>query len=159
MNTNELRCILTKDPKTRLFLRDVFALDHFKSFVFKHSLIEGLYIINDETSVEDGNHWILVYVDKESVVFMDSFAKSPKHYSIKKEIEDNPYKSIITSPFQIQSYFSNVCGGYVVYFSLQLCRQKKLDQIYKQLSITDFEKNDQMIRHFIYEYFPGHYNL
>ena len=44
MNTNELRCVLTRDVKIKDRLVDVFALDQFKMFVEKNTFIDGVYV-------------------------------------------------------------------------------------------------------------------
>lgn len=158
MNTNELRCMLSKDKKTRQQLVDVFALDQFKNFVSAHSLLNGIYVINDQNSYRNGNHWFLVHVDENNVNFVDSFAKSPNYYNVEKEL-CTTNKSLKTIQWQIQSIFSDVCGGYVVYFSTQLCRNNILKSIVKKFSKFDLVKNDQMIKHFIVKHFPGHYTI
>ena len=87
MNTNELRCMLTRVKKTKEKFIDVFALDQFKLFVKKNWLLPGLYIINDETSKENGNLWLLIFHDSNNIsVFVDSFANDYKFYRIEKEL-------------------------------------------------------------------------
>ena len=44
MNTNELRCVLTRDVKIKDRLVDVFVLDQFKMFVEKNTFIDGVYV-------------------------------------------------------------------------------------------------------------------
>ena len=65
MNTNEIRCILTRDKKTREQLINVFALDEFKQYVKENGLFNGIYICNDQAAEKAGNHWFLVYSDEK----------------------------------------------------------------------------------------------
>lgn len=157
MNTNELRCILTRDPRMREKLIDVFAIDQFKQFVKKNTLMDGVYVCNDQISEMPGNHWFLIYVDKRNVNFIDSFAQDPKFYSIQSEIKSN--KSIKKIDFQLQSIFSDVCGEYTVFFSYHLCRGKSLEQILEYFSRSNQQANDECVRNFIYKLFPGHKRL
>ena len=114
MNTNEIRNILTRDPRTRERLIDVFALDEFKDFVRKNGLINGIYVCNDQVAEKPGNHWFLIYVESNLINFIDSFAKHFSFYKIDKELSMKPVKML---PFQLQSYLSEVCGHYTIFFS------------------------------------------
>jgi len=115
MNTYELKCMLARDRKTKEHFIDVFALDQFKHFVQKNSLVPGLYIINDETSKENGNHWLLIFHDSNNniLVFVDSFSNDYKFYRIEKELH-TLNKKIEKVPFRLQDYFSDVCGEYTI---------------------------------------------
>ena len=169
MNTNELRCMLTKDPVTRAYLRNVYALDQFEEFVRENSLIEGLYVINDQPIHKLGRHWLLVLVESENkkIVFFDSFGRPPDYYNLLRLLIQSKTNTkrrkavsgIELNSIQLQSLYSNVCGGYVVFFATQLCRGEMLKDIVKRFDKTNFQKNDEMIIHFIRKYFPGHGNF
>ena len=45
MNSNQIRCMLSNDKKTRQNFIDVMALDEFKNFVKKNTLMKGLYVV------------------------------------------------------------------------------------------------------------------
>ena len=111
MNTNELRCILTRDEKIRTQLIDVFALDEFKKFVKKNRLINGIYVCNDQIAEKSGNHWFLIYVTDANVNFIDSFAKDPKFYKIHREL--NTRKKLNKLDYPLQSLLSDVCGEFM----------------------------------------------
>ena len=82
MNTNELRCVATRDGKIKEKFIDVFALDQFKQFVKENTLIDGLYVCNDQISEKAGNHWFLIYSNQNDIYFVDSFAKPVKFYNL-----------------------------------------------------------------------------
>ena len=153
MNTNELRCMLTRDKKTKEMFIDVFAIDQFKRFVKKNSLVQGLYLINDENSKENGNHWFLIFHDKNILVFVDSFANNYKYYGLEKEVYN--VNKIEEVPFRLQDYFSDVCGEYTIFFAYHLCRGKRLQNIIKYFTHTHHD-NDEKIRYFVPKKFPGH---
>ena len=57
MNSNQIRCMLSNDKKTRQKFIDVMALDEFKNFVKKNTLMKGLYVVNSDDSRSPGEHW------------------------------------------------------------------------------------------------------
>jgi len=154
MNTNELRCILTRDSKIQEQLKNVFALDQFKDYVKENTLVNGIYVCNDEILDKPGNHWFLIHVDKFSVNFVDSFAKEPSYYSIQDEVKST--KRFNNVPFQLQSFFSDVCGEYAIFFSYHLSRSKTLEEIVKYFSKSVRVWNDECVRNFVHKLFPGH---
>ena len=103
MNTNEIRCILSKDFKTKKIFIDVFPMDKFRDFIHQNQFTDGLYIINDENSDSAGNHWICLYRKRDKLCFIDSFAKPPRHYSLEDILR--PFKKIQTVPHKIQHIF------------------------------------------------------
>ena len=120
MNTNEVRCILSRDKKTKQKFINVFALDEFKSFVQKHSLLEGLYVINDETSDLPGQHWLSIFYENNYLAFVDSFAKNPEDYNLLDELSRANSNDIKVSPYRLQNLFSDYCGEYIIYFAYHL---------------------------------------
>ena len=154
MNSNEIRCMLTRDKKTRQKFIDVLALDEFKSFVRTNTLLEGLYVINSDGSDSPGRHWFMIFYDKDYLAFVDSFARSSNFYNISEELNSVNIE-IDEVPFQLQHFFSDVCGEYVILFSYNLCRNKKLIEILKRFSVNH-KDNDNKVRHFVNKHFPGH---
>lgn len=157
MNTNKLRYVMTRDSRIREKLIDVFALDQFKEFVKKNKLVEGLYVCNDQIMKMTGNHWFIIYVEKNLVNFIDSFAKDPSYCNVKNEI--NMKTEILKVPFQLQSIFSDVCGEFAIYFAFHLCRKKPLNEILMKFSKTNHKINDECVRKFVHKTFPGHTRL
>lgn len=154
MNTNELRCILSRDPKIRHQLVDVFAMDEFKNFVFKNKfLVNGVYIINDQVSTQSGNHWILIHVTDKEINFVDSFANPPYFYKVENELQGNRVLNKVTN--RLQSYFSDVCGEYAIFFSYHLCRGKHLHNLTKYFT-TKYCENDEKVKYFVHKLYPGH---
>lgn len=147
MNTNSIRCILTHDPKTREKLIDVFALDEFKDYVDRNGLGKGLYVCNDQTSRQPGNHWFLIYHNNGKVTFMDSFAMDPSYYHVEKEL--SIYSTIEKLPFPLQSISSDVCGEFVIFFSCQLEKGKSWNSIVKFFSRIDLVQNCEKVFMFV----------
>jgi len=147
--------MLSRDKKTKEKFIDVFALDQFKSFVQNNSLIPGLYIINDQISKENGNHWIALFHQNKKLTFIDSFANHHQTYGIDNEIYNTDFNVFEQIPFRIQDYFSDVCGEYTLFFGYYLCRGKSIEHIMKYFT-HDYQNNDLKVRNFIHKTFPGH---
>lgn len=154
MDSNQIRCMLSCDKKTRQKFIGVLALDEFKSFVQKNTLLEGLYVINSDNSDSPGRHWFMIFYDKDYLAFFDSFARSSNFYNITKEL-NSVNRKIDEVPFQLQHFFSDVCGEYVILFSYNLCRNRKLIEILKRFSVNH-KDNDNKVIHFVNKHFPGH---
>lgn len=155
MNTNELRCILTRDQKTRQQLVNVFALDEFKQYVEENGLKNGIYICNDQAAEMAGNRWFLFYSNENKITIADSLAKSPKFYSVDNILKMQK-KPVVTVPFRLQSFLTDVCGEYTIFFSYLLTRGNSLKDICKHFSSSDYLKNDEKVRNFVHKLFPGH---
>ena len=151
MNTNQLRTILKRDKKIRYHFIDVFALDHFKEFVKRNSLHNGLYICNSDTSSRGGEHWFLVFVTDEKIYFFDSFGNHPEYFSIGNELYSSE-RDLIYFPIQLQSSTSSVCGHFCIFFSFFLCRKYNLQKIYRKFS-HHYEKNEELVFNFVNKIF------
>ena len=57
MNSNELRCVLSRDIKIKHNFVDVFAFDEFTEYVKRNKVIEddSVFIVNSETSKRVSN--------------------------------------------------------------------------------------------------------
>ena len=77
MNTLELTCMLESDPVISQFNPKVLAKDQF----FKANMQRkyGTFIVNDQELWKIGNHWLLVVILPQEIIFFDSFATSLKH--------------------------------------------------------------------------------
>ena len=150
MNSNELRCVLSRDPKIHNV--DVCAFDEFTEYVKRNKVIEddSVFIVNSETSKNSGEHWLLIYVkDIKQVYFIDSFRKLENVlYQIRNEVK-------FLNKTQLQSSFSNLCGEYCVFFAFNLCRDKSLREILNYFSY-DFSRNDESVKSFMRKAFPEH---
>ena len=155
MNSNQIRCMLSNDKKTRQNFIDVMALDEFKNFVKKNTLMKGLYVVNSDDSRSPGEHWFLIFYDDDYLAFVDSFANSSNYYNIEKELNTANDCKIDSLPFQLQDTISDVCGEYVIYFSYNLCRNKTLQDILSRFNFN-CKENDNKVKHFVNKHFPGH---
>ena len=157
MNSNELRCVLSRDVKIKSKFVDVFALDEFIEYVKRNKNIgdDSVFIVNSETSEKSGEHWLLVYVYYDSVVFIDSFGKHLTFYNLENTLYRIKNKLEFLNEIQLQSSYSNLCGEYCTFFAFNLCREKSLTNILNFFT-SDFSRNDASVKKFMNKTFPGH---
>uniref|UniRef100_A0A7M5XHV3 Uncharacterized protein n=1 Tax=Clytia hemisphaerica TaxID=252671 RepID=A0A7M5XHV3_9CNID len=84
MNTLQLICALDSDPMMREYRREVYALDEFKQARLE---IKGIYICNEEPSMKEGSHWILIFIQPEKTYFVDSFGYDPDYYGLENKLK------------------------------------------------------------------------
>ena len=132
---------------------NVFALEEFKRFISENNLINGVFVVNDQASTKVGNHWFLIHVTDKEINFVDSFANTPEFYKVENELQGNLILNKVNS--RLQSYFSDVCGEYVIFFSYHLCRGKQLRSLTKYFT-KKYIENDEKGRRFVHKCFPGH---
>ena len=89
---------------------------------------KGLFIVNNEPSWLPGEHWIAVYNDE----LFDSYGFPPSFYNISNIHNYNKT--------QIQSYYSNKCWAYCIYYLLKRVDGMTLNNICKSLKYDD-DKN------------------
>ena len=116
----------------------------------KYTLIDGLYICNDQISEKAGNHWFLIYSNQNDIYFVDSFAKPVEFYNLETFLR--PSQVLQT---RLQSYLSDVCGEYTLFFSYHLSRGKRLVDILKFFT-SEYIQNDMLVKNFIHMKFLGH---
>ena len=157
MNSNELRCVLSRDKKINKSFIDVFAMDEFKEYSKRNKTISdnSVFVVNSETSMNSGEHWLLIYVKRKLVYFIDSFRKDPKFYKLENILYQIRNKIEFLNQIQLLSSFSNICGEYCIFFSFNLCRDKSLREILNYFSY-DFFRNDESVKSFMRKTFPGH---
>ena len=109
-------------------------------FAFCNKKCEKMYFFS-------GQHWILLFLDKSTTVFFDSFGQKPSFYSEKlpaflKSISPNPVKT----GFRIQHQDSRLCGVYCLYFAHHLGKNFTFEEILEKFSPSDFKGNDFQVQ-------------
>ena len=85
---------------------------------------------------------LLYFVEKNEIVYFDSFGAKHIPEEIKKFIGD---KNIKANFFRIQANNSVMCGYFCIGFIDFMLADKKLTDFTNMLSPYDFDKNDQII--------------
>ena len=92
----------------------VFSLDQF--FFLKD--IEGMSIVNTQSSNQPGEHWFVVDAQNNNVIIFDSYGLlSPvaKSVGIMDKIFSK-YENLWMNTYTFQSLDSNVCGDYCLFY-------------------------------------------
>ena len=87
---------------------------------------DGKYVINLDEHSDIETHWITLYVNTKTVIYLDSFGVEHFLNEIKKFINN---KNIKTNIFRIQAYDSVMCRYFCIGY---------IDFVFKGNSLTDF---------------------
>ena len=113
-----------------------------------------MYIINLDSKIGPGTHWVSVIIESSKILYFDSFGLIPPYELI--NLRSEYYYNFL----QYQPIKSFLSGYYCLYFLNEFNKLKELDSIKKfnkiiePFSITDFEYNDNFIKKYfinIYE--------
>ena len=126
MNTAQLNYILVRAlERTNTHFLGVFPSDRVP--ISSH-YYPCCFVANTDPEGKPGAHWLAFYYDYPNVVdFFDSYGMHPSLYSF-----DVP-NILSFNPIQFQSYSSNVCGQYCIYFLSKRSVSKSLSEIVNRL--------------------------
>ena len=127
MNTGQLKHIISTIHCIRNYHVEICAIKTLPNVT--HRRYPQIYIINTDPIPRPGEHWIcLLFLDKLSSEYFDSLGKPINFYgeSIQSFIVENSKTCNYISK-QLQSNKSDICGQYVLFFSL-LCEFVSLYQ-------------------------------
>ena len=111
MNSLQIEGLLKKDSQAKKIFKKVCALDEIETPSYPSA-----YVINSDTCNKKGEHWVVVYFDKNRRgEYFDSYGLSPAVLGLEAYM-DRFSLDWIYNRKTIQSLFSNVCGHYCVYF-------------------------------------------
>ncbi len=145
MNTEEVDCLCRKALRnTKTNFLGVFPSDLIPITNLKYPCA---YVANTDPSNKPGTHWVAFYhLSKKSIEFFDSFGMQPSIYGF-NNIDCNTYNKNI-----LQSFNSNVCGHYCIYYLYQRSHAKSLSHIVNSL-LSNCNCNtyqmDKYVKHFI----------
>jgi hypothetical protein len=133
--------VLTHNPQTRHIFRGVFSVNE---FVTKPKTLPAAYVYNtfprSNTSV---GHWICIYISKAfDIEFFCSYGSRPPKRLLTMVRQWS--RTISWNKIRFQSYASNVCGLYVIYFVHFKCYGWTMQQIQQHFNKKFFE-NDKYI--------------
>ena len=114
-----------------------------------------MYIINLDSKIGTGTHWVSVIIEPNRLLYFDSFGLIPPYELI--NLRSEYYYNFL----QYQPIKSLLCGYYCLYFLNEFNKLEKLDSIKKfnkfiePIKKKDFEYNDNFIK----KYFIDIYNI
>lgn len=153
MNTTTLRCIVHCDLLLSQQVVGIFAADEIPKQLY--SFPSGL-IINSDKSSGPGTHWLAFYLTSQfEVEFFDSYGYPITYYL--KHIPDLINRDYSTklkyNERRLQSYDSNACGHYCIFYLMNRCRGVSMDNIVGEFS-DNYIINDTYVIDVIKSTFP-----
>ena len=129
-----------------LTLRDKFAGIYSHDQITKDIIKSNkgkFFILNLDSSQNDGTHWVCFYNNKNQDVieYFDSYGIAP----INTIIQNFNY---IYNSNQYQSYKSKSCGYYSVYYIFKRYHGESYYNIIKEFNLTNIDDNQKIIKNF-----------
>ena len=112
---------------------------------------DGVYVINLDEYADVGTHWIVLFCNRNEIVYFDSFGVEHVPEEIKEFVGN---KNIKANIFRVQANNSIMCGYFCIGFIDFMLASKKLTDFTSMFSPYDFEKNDGRIL----KYFKDEWN-
>jgi hypothetical protein len=143
MNSLEIANILNSNSITNKRFKGVYAADTIKNF----DSMPYCIVVNTDKYGEPGTHWVAIYVhDSENIEYFDSFAEQPVE-NIEKIL--NQFKNVKMNNTKLQSIWDNSCGAHVIYYIIQKCQGKSLQDV---VSALNSPYNDSLVKLFVYDF-------
>ena len=105
-------------------------------------------MINLEEYADVGTYWIVLFCNRNKIVYFDSFGVEHVPEEIKEFVGN---KNIIANIFRVEANSSIMCGYFCIGFIDLMLVGKKLTDFTSLFSPYDFKKNDDIIL----SYFKG----
>ena len=105
-------------------------------------ITDGAYVINLNEFESIGNHWIVLYVNGNNMIYFDSFGVEHIPKGIKKFIGN---KNIITNTYRMQAYDSIMCIYFYIGFIDFMLQGKGFLGYTNLLFLNNYERNDKII--------------
>ena len=107
-----------------------------------------IMVINLDDSSKGGSHWVALAIglDGRSLYF-DSFGRTPPKLILEYMKYYSRYQAY--NDARLQSVISNVCGFYVIFFSLCMDRGLGLNYMLKRFTTFDTSLNDTLVHRHI----------
>ena len=111
---------------------------------------DGAYVINLDDKNSKGTHWGSLFIDRNAMVYFESFGIECIPQEVWNKIRDEP---ITHNIFRIKVNESIICGSYCIAFIEYMLAGKALLDYTNLFSPNDYKKNDKII----YMYFKDKY--
>ena len=104
------------------------------------------FIANTETSSEEGEHWVAVYISEKNFYFFDSFGRRIEEFPdpFKKYMRRaSKHFNVKTSSRDLQYIFSDTCGLWCIYYLW--CKFTSFKFMFKHFS-NNTQDNDNKLK-------------
>ena len=119
------------------------------------------FVVNLDSSHQKGSHWIAIFFDKsgKSEVF-DSYGKRPLPATITTFLRRHTLSGNARhNTTQLQSFFSTVCGAYVIFYIMHRTRGIPMERIIGMFDKKDRGYNDRHVQQFVERHTSRRYPL
>lgn len=150
MNTHQLQCAIECDPFMRKTVLGVFSADRIPN-IPNHRPVG--FIVNTDPIQAPGRHWISFFINKDNVIeCFDSYGKHPKELSKYIAIFLSRFKNIEINDKRLQSFKTNVCGQYCLFYLMCRCRGFSMLRTLRHFD-NNLLDNDEFVYNFINDRF------
>ena len=109
----------------------------FSRYNLPNSIKNGAYVINLDEYRDIGTHWVVLYVNNETITYFDSFGVEHIPREIMKFIDR---KNIIANIYRVQAYDSITCGYFCIGFISFMFNGNSLTDYTSLFSPNDLKK-------------------
>ena len=103
----------------------------------------GAYVIDLDEYSDIGTHWVLLYVNKKTVTYFDSFGVERTFQKKPKNLINN--KNVIANIYRVQNYDSIMCRYFCIGFVNYMFKGKSLTDYTNLFLPNNFKENDPII--------------
>ena len=102
--------------------------------------------MNEDNSSQGGTHWTSIYLfSKEKAYYFDSFGLKPNSCISSYLVN---FKSLIVNDVTFQSFSSDACGHYCIFFVLSICKGFSFNDVLRILSKQN--NPDNFVKHYVF---------
>ena len=140
MNTQQIEQMLKRNKTTSEYFLGVFAADQLPTRKIEKKV--WLLVCNCCPISLPGEHWIALFGNaRQEIEVFDSFAFSPNVYDGVHQFLRDQHPTLITyNTQQLQSFESDACGHYCLYFSYYRAQGVIIEKIVDGMNRDDFIK-------------------
>ena len=139
MNTLQIDNIMRADCELSTTFEGVFASDRLPALSEQKTAM----VMNLDPFKMDGSHWVCIYIENVNGNYFDSYGLSPSVDNFVHFLKRN-CKTWTFNKTELQSYDTEVCGHYCIWFLTERARGKTMHEIVSQFS-EDRAKNDLLV--------------
>ena len=125
MDSLTLASALNSDPATRRLFGKVCAANELPEYIEQRP---ALFIVNTDPAHLPGTHWIAMYFDDGPCEYIDSIAEEPQR-EFETFLSKNSHSGYLVNTRRVQSYESDTCGHFCLYFAYFRSRNIPMDMI------------------------------
>ena len=149
MNDLKLNSILRRYRPTSNKFRGVFGKNELRSI----KRYPCCLIINESDFGTRGTHWVAAYFDLNgNCEYFDSYGQDPVP-DIERFLLKNTRGTYQMNKIQFQSYNSDVCGQYCIYYLAKRCENNSMNKILSIFDVNNRKENDRFVLQYVHNRF------